>query len=185
MERSHRTIKVIAARKNCTIAEAVFRYNVAPRDDESAESAPANLLYRYEVRVPGLDSSGRDVTENSSHQAPYRVGDGVWVRPPDARCVTRYDEGVVTNVMSRQAVEVDGMPRHVRDLRPRAITVDREVPEVPEDEWEESMFVWAGDDEAAELDGRLGPVNDAEPPDAFARRMSRRVRTPRTCSCCD
>ena len=34
--------------------------------------------------------------------SPYDVGDDVWVKPPGSRCNT---------------VEVDGMPRHVRDLR--------------------------------------------------------------------
>ena len=50
IERCHRSVKVIAARKNCTIAEAVYRYNVAPRDDVTADSAPAYVLYRYRVQ---------------------------------------------------------------------------------------------------------------------------------------
>ena len=50
-ERSHRSVKRIAARKCCTIAEAVYWYNVAPKDDVDSSTAPANKLYNYEVRV--------------------------------------------------------------------------------------------------------------------------------------
>ena len=32
VERNHRTVKVIAARKQCSIAEAVHLYNAAPRE---------------------------------------------------------------------------------------------------------------------------------------------------------
>ena len=34
-----------------------------------------------------------------------------------ARCHTKYKLGTVTGVVSEQTTEVDGMPRHVRDLR--------------------------------------------------------------------
>ena len=49
--------------------------------------------------------------------SPYDVGDSVWVKPPEARCHTKYKLGTVTKVISEQSMEVDGMPRHVRDLR--------------------------------------------------------------------
>ena len=35
------------------------------------------------------------------------------------RCDEQYKEGVVTGVVSDQVAEVDGTPRHVRDLRHR------------------------------------------------------------------
>ena len=114
IERCHRSIKVIAARKNCTVAEAVYRYNVTPLNDQTADSAPANLLYRYELRVQGLDDQATPVPrvcETSDGQergrSRYRPGDSVWVRPPRARCDTRYDRGEVTRVISDQCVEVN------------------------------------------------------------------------------
>lgn len=118
VERCHRTIKVIAARKGCTVAEAVYWHNISPRDDETHDSAPAEQLYRYKVRVRGVDT----VTAADGERAisPYQRGDSVWVRPPGVRCDQRYEEGTVTDVISEQAVAVDGMPRHTRDLRPRA-----------------------------------------------------------------
>ena len=48
---------------------------------------------------------------------PYQAGEEVWMKPPDARCDTRYKRGTVTRIVSNQAVDVDGVPRHVRDLR--------------------------------------------------------------------
>uniref|UniRef100_A0A5S6QBG4 Integrase catalytic domain-containing protein n=1 Tax=Trichuris muris TaxID=70415 RepID=A0A5S6QBG4_TRIMR len=117
-ERCHRTIKVIVARKGCAVAEAVYLYNITPRDDCNAASAPANVLYSYQVRPCGV---GRSAQQDPS-ESTYRRGDLVWVKPPGARCDTRYHKGTVTEVISDRAVEVDGMPRHIRDLRRRAAT---------------------------------------------------------------
>ena len=45
----HRSIKRIAARKRCTVQEAVYWYNITPKD-----GVPANDLDLYEVRVRGI-----------------------------------------------------------------------------------------------------------------------------------
>ncbi|KAF0291011.1 von Willebrand factor A domain-containing protein 8 [Amphibalanus amphitrite] len=42
VERNHRSVKVIAARKKCGIGEAVHLYNITPRDGGTAAEAPAN-----------------------------------------------------------------------------------------------------------------------------------------------
>ena len=49
--------------------------------------------------------------------SPYDVVDAVWVKPSDNRCHTKYKLGTGTRVVSQQTMEVDGMPRHVLDLR--------------------------------------------------------------------
>ena len=41
----------------------------------------------------------------------------MWVKPPGITCHTRFDHGTVTKVISNLAAEVDGIPRHIRDLR--------------------------------------------------------------------
>ncbi|KHJ40006.1 hypothetical protein D918_09933 [Trichuris suis] len=46
--------------------------------------------------------------------------DRTWQRPPAERCDTPYDKGTVTKVISDQAVEIDGMPRHILHIRRRA-----------------------------------------------------------------
>ena len=114
VERCHRTVKTIAARKGCPVMEAVYLYNVTPRDGETPETAPMNAL-RYVTRVRGIDDE-KPVEEPTSR---YEVGDAVWARPLNARCDRRYDEGRVTRVLSEHTVEVDNIPRHVKDLRRR------------------------------------------------------------------
>ncbi|KAF0301176.1 Intracisternal A-particle Pol-related polyprotein [Amphibalanus amphitrite] len=93
VERNHRSVKVIAARKKCGIGEAVHLYNITPRDGGTAAEAPANGIYRYPVR------------------------DAVWVRRPGTRCTERSVRGTVSGVVSPQVVEVGGVPWHIRDLR--------------------------------------------------------------------
>ena len=41
----------------------------------------------------------------------------MWVKPSENRCHTKYKLGTVTRMVSEQTMEVDGMTRHVRDLR--------------------------------------------------------------------
>ncbi|KFD45895.1 hypothetical protein M513_13233 [Trichuris suis] len=46
--------------------------------------------------------------EDQPDQAPYPVGDKVWVRPPDVRCDSEYQSGTITASLPRHAVYVDG-----------------------------------------------------------------------------
>lgn len=115
VERCHRTIKVIAARKACSVAEAVYLHNITPKDDCSASTSPANVIHNYTMRIRGIGNGGKDVSEQVNN--PYCAGDEVWVRPHNIRCTGQYIKGVVTRMLSDQAVEIDGVPRHVRELR--------------------------------------------------------------------
>ena len=45
------------------------------------------------------------------------VGDRVWVKPPGGSCTTRWSEGRVTGVTSENNVSVNGVPRHILDVR--------------------------------------------------------------------
>lgn len=119
-ERCHRSIKTIVARKGCTVAEAAYRYNVMPRDADP-ESAPVSQLFRYRVRQQGIDS---DNSEPVDVECRFQVGDRVWVRDVSRRCDVPSSIGTVTKIVSPQNVEVDGMSRHVRDLR-RVIRVEQ------------------------------------------------------------
>ena len=62
VDRCHRTVKTIAARKECTIAEVAYRYNTSPRDGSPC-SIPASVLYGYELRVKDVDRSKVVTTE--------------------------------------------------------------------------------------------------------------------------
>ncbi|KHJ40534.1 integrase core domain protein [Trichuris suis] len=113
-ERCHRTVKVIAARTGCSVREAVYRYNLMPRDDRTPATAPANAIYRYTVQ------DQNEMTFSSTEESadcPYRIGESVWVKPRGGRCDDRYESGIVTGLISEQAV--NGIPRHVRDIRRR------------------------------------------------------------------
>lgn len=182
VERCHRTVKVIAARKRCTVAEAVYLYNLTPRDDCSSSTAPANSLYRYAVRVRGEGSSESVEAEVDN---PYYAGDDVWVRPPGVRCDGRYHKGVVTRVTSDQVVEVNGMPRHIKHLRPRLSSCSRdeacrkEEEEEDNDDDDEQLLITFPQEQDREPD-----VADADADEPGLRR-SERIRRQRVCTMCD
>ena len=43
----------------------------------------------------------------------------MWFKTAKNRCTTKFGKGRVTEVISPQSVLVDGVPRHVKDLRLR------------------------------------------------------------------
>ena len=96
--------------------EAVYWYNVTPKDNVSPLTAPINLIHRYRARLKGIDAPPLDKPEQQ--QIRYNVGDRVWMKTSNGRCTSPYAPGRVTGVISSQNVLVNEMPRHVRDLRP-------------------------------------------------------------------
>ena len=116
VERCHRSVKRIAARKQCPIMEAVHWYNATPKDNVSPLTAPISLIHRYRVRLKGIDAPSLDKPEQQ--QIRYDVGDRVWMKTLNGRCTSPYARGHVTGVISSQNVLVNGMPYHVRDLCP-------------------------------------------------------------------
>ena len=150
VERCHRSVKVIAARRQCSISEAVHLYNVSPRDGEREETAPAAGVYTYTVRdCIRPAQTEEDQTDSSrmplvSDGAQLRVGDRVWMRRRGTRCTEVSRRGRVTGAISRQVLEVDGVPWHVRDLRPRHVSASD------------------SDDSGANSDGDSG-ANDSAP----------------------
>jgi hypothetical protein len=113
IERHHRTIKALAARAAKDPREVLFWYNAAPKDICDPLTSPFAAVYTYEWRYPTAVATpdGREAN------APYKVGDRVYVKPPNARCCTRWPEGVITGANSATNIVVDGMARHVGDLR--------------------------------------------------------------------
>ena len=115
VERSHRTIKHIATRTRCSVMEAVYWYNVTPKDDVSASTAPANVIYSYLARIKGIDVI---LPPDDVGPSSYKVGDSVWVKIPHGRCTTQFGKGTIMGVYSPHSVLVDGTPYHVKDVRP-------------------------------------------------------------------
>ena len=93
VEQCHRSIKQIAARMRCSVQEAMYWYNIAPKADTSLWTALANGIYRYEVRIRNIDPVP---TSPASAQNRYRLGDPVLVKPPCYRCTSKFQEGTVT-----------------------------------------------------------------------------------------
>ena len=46
------------------------------------------------------------------------------MKPPNAKCTTCWGRGVVTGTQSKNNVIVDGVPRHILDLRRVSLPVD-------------------------------------------------------------
>ena len=72
------------------------------------------------LQVLGSGAKGIDVVQSPNDEiyGPYVVEDLIWMKSPGSRCTIRFKRGRVTGVVSQQSVLVDGIPRHVRDLRP-------------------------------------------------------------------
>lgn len=119
VERHHRTIKAIAERGGISPIEAVYWYNSTPRSGQEESSVPQRSVYKYGWRYPSIVPSGADTSQDNG--LPIKMGEEVWVKPPGARCTTQWRKGTITHVNSRNNISVDGMPRHVLDVRPVVI----------------------------------------------------------------
>ena len=60
------------------------------------------------------------------------------MKPPNTRCTTQWGRGVITYVQSPNNLCVDGMPRHILDLR-RVVHVDDDLSAGPEDNEDEPV----------------------------------------------
>ena len=153
VERHHRTLKRMCARTKKSPQEMLVWYNNSPND---RGIVPSQSVFKYPHRLPGfgvdVESIERVGEESASHT--YAIGDEVYVRPRDARCTTVWPVRTVTGVGTGVVVEVNGRPRHIRDVRLARRCVDvvrRDRDEVVDDH-----------DEGVEV-GLLSPLfNDSE-----------------------
>ena len=95
VERSHRTIKRMAARSGGDVLNMVWYYNASPLEGVGEESCPGNRKFRYRWRWPAPATEDRRPVSGK-----YRVGDKVFEKPPGARCTTQWGRGVVTALSS-------------------------------------------------------------------------------------
>lgn len=115
VERVHRTIKRMAARSGSSVLDMTYWYNIAPKERVLTDSIPAENLFTYEWRVPRSYDRSRGIDQLVPG---YWVGQRVFVKPGQSGCTTVWPEGRITRVVSSLQVEVDGVPRHVADVRP-------------------------------------------------------------------
>jgi hypothetical protein len=130
VERNHRTIKRMAARSGGDILRMVYWYNMSPRSKIDEKTIPSHLLFSYSWKSPTvIKSTGKKTTGASK----FLAGQDVFVKPANAKCTTPWPTGVVTGSHGGVQVEVDGVPRHVADVR--------SVPMVRNDEDDEDIKV--------------------------------------------
>ena len=108
VERSHWTVKTIAARRNCSILEVVYWHNITPKDDVSPCTAPADALHRYHIQIKDVEDN--PLPEPEVPKGMYEKGDVVWVKNPHGKCTTKYSTGRVTEVISPESVKIDRVP---------------------------------------------------------------------------
>ena len=197
VERCHHTIKHIATRMCCSIMEALYWYNVTPKDDAMASTAPANAIYNYHIRVKGIDTVPLLGHVDSG---PFNVGDAVWVKSPHGRCSTQFKKGMMTVIFSAHSVLINGILWHIRDLRPRHRSVtseddssnssfesDSNTPLLygtePDDSSTELEEAETDNDDAENERGSLNTGTEESCP--ILRRNSRRRRPPSPCHLCD
>ena len=113
VERHHRTVKALAEKAGITPMEAVFWYNVTPRCGVDPGSVPQLSVNNYGWRGPHSSPLADDVEKSGL----VKIGDEVWVKPPNVRCTTTWKKGIVTAVNSKNNISVDGTPRHILDIR--------------------------------------------------------------------
>ena len=115
VERHHKTIKRMVARTGGEVQEQVYWYNQTPKSGQKGETVPFAELHTYECK---RRQRGRTIVP-VDEECEYGIGDLVWVKPASGRCTEEWSQGKVTGVNSKWNVEIDGMPRHVKDLRMR------------------------------------------------------------------
>ena len=103
----------IATRTRCSVMEAVYWYNVTSKDDASASTAPANVIYSYPARIKGIDVI---LPPEDAGPSSYKVGDSVWVKIPHGQCTTQFGKGTITDVYSPHSVLVDRTPHLIKDV---------------------------------------------------------------------
>lgn len=111
VERVHRTIKRTAARSNIDPIEAAYWYNNLPKDKKNQNSVPSQML-SYTWRMPI-----KTLSTGFIEHAKFHIGDEVVTKPSNARCVTQWEKGTVTGINSDASIDVNGVPRHIGDIR--------------------------------------------------------------------
>lgn len=100
-----------------------WRFSDVTLEADLNEHSPNEFVTNTDNFENDSDTDGELLTEEqcaSKHSignSDFCVGDKVVVKPPGARCTTEWEPSVITGVESDNKVEVDGMSRHVSDIR--------------------------------------------------------------------
>ena len=115
----------------------------------TALTTPANAIYNYRIWVKGIDTA---LLLGHIDSGPFNVGDAVWVKSLHGWCSTQFKKRMVTGIYSQHSVLINGIPLHIRDLRPQHRSV------ASEDD---------GSNSSSESDLSMPLLNGTEPGDSF------------------
>ena len=162
IERSHRTIKTIASRTNCNIAEAIFWYNVT---SGTSKISPYELVFGAKARIPDIRPKrieicrpkrmSTGVTEvRDPSRNPFVVGEKVYLKTSSRCDVPWTGPHRVTSINSDVSVELDGdgVARHISHIR-RVLSKNGNDGFDDDDEDDE-------DDEDDDIDDEVDDCND-------------------------
>lgn len=116
VERVHRTIKRMSARSGGDILDMVFWYNASPKRSSDTSTVPANQVFSYPWHIPHVPRKNLPPSIGKS-EPTFKIGQKVYVKPGGARCTTVWPEGRITGEGRGTQLEVDGIPRHIADIR--------------------------------------------------------------------
>ena len=159
VERCHRTIKTMAERARISPVEAVYWYNMSPRCGQDESSVPQSSVHTYKWCQPYEMRSPRQ-GEDQGLVSKIQIGDEVWVKPPRVKCTSEWPKGTITGINSSNNIEVDGVPRHILDLRLVVPTTNE--PENEEESYEVENRELSADSESDEF---LDSMQDPDSPE--------------------
>lgn len=90
--------------------KAVYWHKVTPKDDKTATTATANVIFIYRTSVKSIDEV---VAPNNAVTSLYKEGDAVWVKNLQRRCTM---QSSMMKINSQHSVSVNGIPRHIKDV---------------------------------------------------------------------
>lgn len=137
VERHHRTIKSMAERARVSPTTAVFWYNMSPKNGQDESSIPHRSVNTYNWRHPRVYPALAEQTG----EIKVEIGQEVWVKPSSAKCTSQWSRGMITDVNSPNNVSVDGVPRHVLDVRPVINSSESSSESETEDDFKQNELV--------------------------------------------
>ena len=108
---------------------------MSAREGQNENTVPQLAVYKYEWRHPCMNTKEADERKTST----IAIGQEVWVKPPNARCTTKWHKGRVTKICSANNIEVNNMPRHILVIRPVGAVDETTMSEGSEEDDEETV----------------------------------------------
>ncbi|XP_067940572.1 uncharacterized protein [Watersipora subatra] len=117
--------------RSATVAQFFDKWGISLRCRTAYAPSGNGIVERNHQTIERIAKRGRISPEDAMFwldevsQGKFAVGDEVWVKPSTPSCTRQWAPGVITGVFSKHNMCVNGMPRHVRDVRKRRFGTDR------------------------------------------------------------